>query len=401
MNQMLDPLILTYRKRKSSGIPDTLAAVWEEVYRKQVLNPYIADCVWNQSGLHTGKRVDFECPSEPVTDDRIYVPKKAWIGDRDFSELEEYAVRSPEAYSIEDCIAFSPNGLAVTSNGEIVADTISPPELLENRRTVAISKLIFKNGIGWTLREFKKDNIKTKTKEQDHDIEQACPVMPLWMNYYHWTIDCLPRLRGIEDWYQQTGDVTTVLIPPDPPSWMTESLDLLAGESYETQEFVDTSYAIEKLIVPTYPYPSPESCQWLREKSTADMDHSRSNNNRIYISREQANRRRVANRNEVDDVLSQFGFKSYVLEEMSIREQIRLFVNAEAVVSPHGAGLANIVYADDPVVIELFGTQKKTTFYRLAKILDQKYHHVCGEDRLADIRIDPAELRATLSKVLT
>lgn len=398
---MLDNVVRAYRKYRSSGIRNTFAAVYEEVYRKQFLNPYIAGLAWKQSDLSVGTRFDLLGTSKSSTVPKVRVPKKAWIGTRNFSELEEYAVRSPEVYSIKDCVMFSPNGLTVTSNGEIVADTISPPELLENRRTVAISKLIFKNGIGWTLREFKKDNIKTRTNKQDHDIEQACPVMPLWINYYHWTIDCLPRLRGIEDWYQQTGDVTTVLIPPDPPSWMTESLDLLAGESYETQEFVDTSYAIEKLIVPTYPYPSPESCQWLREKSTADMDHSRSNNNRIYVSREQANRRRVANRNEVDDVLSQFGFKSYVLEEMSIREQIRLFTNAEAVVSPHGAGLANIVYADDPVVIELFGTQKKTTFYRLAKILDQKYHYVCGKDRLADIRIDPAELRATLSKVLT
>ena len=399
MKNVLNPFVLTWRKWQSSGTSATLDSMWEEIYRKHILNPYIAEFVWDRSDLLTRTKTNFENVSTQSECPHIHVPKKLWIGNRNFSELEKYPIYPPDVYQIENCITFSPNGLSVTSNGEIVADTISPPELLENRRVVAISKLIFKNGIQWSLNEFKKNSINKKIRKQDKDIEQACPLVPLWTNYYHWTIDCLPRLRGIEQWYQRTGDVTTLLVPSDPPSWITESLELLANESYVTQEFIDTSYTIQKLVVPTYPYPSPESCQWLREKATATLADLESNNNRIFISRKHANRRRITNRKVVENVLSQFGFKSYVLEEMSIQEQVQLFMNAEAVVSPHGAGLANIVYADDPVIVELFGTEKKTTFYRLTEILSQEYHHICGEDRLTDIRIDPVELQATLQKI--
>lgn len=397
---MLTPFVLTYRKWRSSGFSNTAAAIWEEIYRKRILNPYVATHIWDKSGLYVGTQSDFMGASEAAATSGVHAPRKAWIGESDFSEVQKYSIGPPSVYSVADCVVFRPNGLAITSDGRIIADTISPPNLLDNRQVVAISKIIFENGILWSLDELKREKIKQRAEGQKFDLEQACPLLPLWPNYYHWTIDCLPRLRAIERWYQRTGDVTTLLIPPDPPSWMAESIELLASDSYKTCEFTDASQTVRKLIVPTYPDPSPVSCRWLREKSTADVDPLESNSNRIYISREQANRRRVANRDEIEDVLSQFGFKSYVLEELSVRDQVRLFMNAEVVVSPHGAGLANIVYADEPVIVELFGSRKKTTFYRLAEILDHEYHHVCGQDHVADIVIDPEELLETLQATL-
>lgn len=397
---MLTPAILTYRKWRSSNLFDTMAAAWEEVYRKRVLNPYVANEVWDRSGLCIGTRSNFDDGFESDATPEIYVPKKAWIGQREFMEIEKHAINDPGVYSVANCVVFRPNGLAITADGKTVADTISPPELLKKRHTIAISKLIFENGIRYGLRELKEQNIRKRSELEKEGLERVCPLLPLWPNYYHWTVECLPRLRGIERWYQQTGNQTTLLIPPDPPSWMVESIEILASKSYKAREFTEASHTVQELIVPTYPSPSPISCEWLRKKSVAGIVHSKPTASRIYISREKANRRRVANQGEIEDVLSQFGFESYVLEEMSIRDQVRLFMNAEAVVSPHGAGLANIVYADNPVIIELFGSEKKTTFYRLAKLLNHEYYHISGQSRFADIVIDPAELSTTLQTAL-
>ena len=70
----------------------------------------------------------------------------------------------------------------------------------------------------------------------------------------------------------------------------------------------------------------------------------------VYIDRRANDRRPGANRcllneDEVIAALSRLGFVPVQLEGLSFGEQIGLFANAEAIVAPHGAGLANIVYA--------------------------------------------------------
>ena len=86
--------------------------------------------------------------------------------------------------------------------------------------------------------------------------------------------------------------------------------------------------------------------------------------NRIYISRDKADKRRIVNETKLFEKLEQLGFKKYILEDMSMNDQVELFYDAEAVVSPHGAGLTNIIYADRINVFEIFPQQKiKPSYY--------------------------------------
>jgi capsular polysaccharide biosynthesis protein len=67
---------------------------------------------------------------------------------------------------------------------------------------------------------------------------------------------------------------------------------------------------------------------------------------RIYISRGDANHRRVLNESELYPALSRFGFTVIKLEQLSLPVQINIFRNAKCVVAPHGAGLTNLGFGN-------------------------------------------------------
>jgi hypothetical protein len=76
---------------------------------------------------------------------------------------------------------------------------------------------------------------------------------------------------------------------------------------------------------------------------------------RIYVSRDDARLRRVVNEDEILPRLEMLGFKRVVLKGMPIPRQVQLFRRAEAVVAPHGAGLAHTIWcAPGTKVLEFF-----------------------------------------------
>lgn len=74
---------------------------------------------------------------------------------------------------------------------------------------------------------------------------------------------------------------------------------------------------------------------------------------RIYISRSDANSRRVTNEAALCQALEDRGFVAFTLGEMSLAGQARIFRGAETIVAPHGAGLVNMLFAERAKVIEL------------------------------------------------
>lgn len=78
-------------------------------------------------------------------------------------------------------------------------------------------------------------------------------------------------------------------------------------------------------------------------------------------------------------LLAEYGFERVELEDLTIPEQAALFADADAVVAPHGAGLANLVYARDAQVLELFPNPVFTPhYYFLSKSLGHSYWPLTG-----------------------
>lgn len=65
---------------------------------------------------------------------------------------------------------------------------------------------------------------------------------------------------------------------------------------------------------------------------------------------------------------------------LGVDEQIALFCNADVIVGPHGAGLANILFQRTPVLVELLPRDdfRWGRYAALCACLGGRYHNVIG-----------------------
>ena len=101
----------------------------------------------------------------------------------------------------------------------------------------------------------------------------------------------------------------------------------------------------------------------------------------LYISRGDAERRRIVNEAELIAALEGRGFVTAQLAKIPIEEQVGLFRNAEIVVAPHGMGLTHIAMGKHlGRVIELFHPEAGTDAYAsVARSAGMQYDHVLGQ----------------------
>lgn len=103
---------------------------------------------------------------------------------------------------------------------------------------------------------------------------------------------------------------------------------------------------------------------------------------RIYVTR--ISRRRIINEQQIINILAQHGFEIIVPENLSIFQQMKLFHNADIIVTPHGANSTNILYSKPYTsFVECFGHMwvNPCMLYTI-DILKIDYHMLC--ERLAD-----------------
>ena len=74
-------------------------------------------------------------------------------------------------------------------------------------------------------------------------------------------------------------------------------------------------------------------------------------------------------------VLKQYNFSFVVMEELSILEQIKLFVNASIIISPHGSALAYSIFSNKKThIIEILPYIKnKQHFNQICEVLNISY----------------------------
>ena len=102
---------------------------------------------------------------------------------------------------------------------------------------------------------------------------------------------------------------------------------------------------------------------------------------RLYISRRGAHDQRMALNDAagLDRVLARHGFELLMLEDMSFEAQVKAAAEAQIIVSPHGAGLTNLLFSSrDSIVLELVSriggeASFRPWYYELACNRGQRY----------------------------
>jgi hypothetical protein len=139
---------------------------------------------------------------------------------------------------------------------------------------------------------------------------------------------------------------------------------------------------------------------------------------RFWVAREgeQARSRAMEGEDDLVEMLSLFGFQKVSFESLSALEQIAIMANAEVMISYHGAGFANMVFANPSAHILELGTLQTamfrwSDFWRLAHVAGCNYvtffADFATEDQLAEpsfaeVGIVPVSLsRAGLAVVMS
>jgi len=114
------------------------------------------------------------------------------------------------------------------------------------------------------------------------------------------------------------------------------------------------------------------------------------NYKRIYVSREKASKRKINNEAELVKHLEKYEFHVIYLEHHDSMNQMAYFHNAEIIISPHGAGLTNILFCKENTrVIEIASAQMTSLqhFEHIAESINlnySKYQDVVPDSESAD-----------------
>lgn len=228
-------------------------------------------------------------------------------------------------------------------------------------------------------------------------------LLPYWegRSYYHVLFEDVPKVQALECVAAEEGEFPTVLLDPDSPGWMAELLELAGVPPEKLEKWDSSKAAVDQLVVPLHRNKghlhdlSKAHVEWTRDRllSAIKPKIDTALPDRIYISREDASVRRVVNENEVMAELEDLGFQRYVLSELTVANQIRLCEQAEAIVGPHGAGISNMVFADDPTVVEIHHPKFALgMFCSIARMFDYEYGCVMGEAVGDNVAITPKEV---------
>jgi hypothetical protein len=111
----------------------------------------------------------------------------------------------------------------------------------------------------------------------------------------------------------------------------------------------------------------------------------------IYISRSDATSRRVNNEEQLLQEIVPLGFLPISLSKLSVEMQIKLFSGADIIISPHGAGMAFMLFCNKNVtIIELLLPRPLSRHYgHIAWHFEFDYYRVMcnkvGEDMNVDV----------------
>lgn len=261
---------------------------------------------------------------------------------------------------------------------------------------------------------FLRQQLKIRLDDQDHYLpfalhrdrgvsrvvgEPALLLSHYWhFNYHHWLVECLPRLRYAFEW----GELADcwVVVPGRMSPFQRDSLQLLGLDSRRLLPFDGQTWRFEQLYFPSIGVFSPVELGWLRQRLYRPKGGA---TRRLYISRRDAQTRRLWNEEALWPILGRHGFEVLTLTGRTVAEQLELFATASHIMGPHGAGLTNLLFAPaGATLIELTpNDQINHCFWLLANSNQHRYTFLTGPivNQNRDFTIAPAQLDQLLRKI--
>lgn len=202
----------------------------------------------------------------------------------------------------------------------------------------------------------------------DDDTQYAL-IHTKWTNYSFWITSSLVRLMMLQD----SGTDFTLLYPEewDRIAYIQETLKAFPNVKYKRiPEGVHVQ--VKNLLLPevrpftacfngqelqmVHEYFVPKIPQEIRERAYPE---------RIYVTRKKAKYRKVANEQDVIALLENYNFSVVDFDDLTFWEQLAQMQAAKIIVAVHGAGVANVIFANPRTkILELLHEYKTPSAYR-------------------------------------
>jgi capsular polysaccharide biosynthesis protein len=314
-----------------------------------------------------------------------------------------FGMKRPFVAEISDVYLVGPAAVGVTQDGAVLMESVMPDgddrqpgfEALPLRTLTAYHPL---------------------AKLQATEMESVCSLVNTWgcKIYFHWFTECLAKLEGLEWYQQQTGIKPTLLLHKKLKGWQRESLELLGYKPEDYVEWTGKPIKAKTLVLPSFRqqcrWSDPEVYRWMRDRMLSNLpplqEAAIPYSPRIFISRRLGAGRGILNEDAVMQVLEPLGFKSYIMEDLSFADEVRLFSQAEVIVGTHGSGLVNMIFSTGKTrILDLYGEFYTGGFFQLSHSMGFPYACLhCDRQGLdpkgADLVVDIPKLKRVLHKLL-
>lgn len=304
-----------------------------------------------------------------VLPEHFYLKKPVLLGDVTSEPSEGYTV-TPRPYiaSIHSAIITGGSNLVISEKtGELLNDEM-----------VDFSTKDF--GIKSPHVSYRYNNkviLGYKNKPNTHINEGILISCDHDNNYFHWLVECLPKLVFIDELNEFYN--VPVLIPARLHKNLLAALTLVNIHNHPIKILEEgVAYHVDKLLFPSplsrvidryVGHPAFDadiifSNKWILKVANlikhSDNQHKNRQSRKLYLARKKG-LRALGNKDEIEQILSEYKFEIIDLSKLSLDYQIQLFSQASLIVAPTGAALTNMLFSRPGTKVIIFMSNHETT----------------------------------------
>lgn len=198
---------------------------------------------------------------------------------------------------------------------------------------------------------------------------------------FHWFVDCLSRVYLLKKYFQNE---ITILVNQNILDYQIETLKFCIPKSWHIYKVKkNQKYLIKNFIFPSFlsrsmsGYLNKETINFFRKRIIKgyNIRLTKKKIHNIFISRNKAKKRKILNEYLLYKVLKKYNFKIIHAENLSYKDQVKLFYNARNVIAPHGAGITNILFSKKINLIEIHSDENVRPHYCLMAMAKNINYH--------------------------
>lgn len=308
-----------------------------------------------------------------------------------FSEdLEQGEAQCPPAYVsvLKDAVIFGGSTLVLSREGVVLDDELAEFNSRKFGKKAPFIRLTPENSVMM-------DYVKRPSARIKEGILLSCGHDA---NYFHWLVECLPKLVLIDD--LNLGKDAPLLIPSDLHENLMAALEKVNVNNRPVIYIEPNSpCAVERLIFPSalsrvvdryegrpaFDVDIILSHKWISKVSELlkkDMKSDRKPSRKLFLTRRKG-LRILGNLDEIERLVSAHGFEIVDLNGMSLDAQIELFSLASLIVAPTGAALTNMLFCPPGTKVIIFMSNHEVTNYyfwsNLGTVMNLDVTTIAGE----------------------